>query len=555
MGFIDYILKTDAAQKVVGKAVSNVIEKAASSRTVSSKGIKRYTVDLTNQSNQGYSRRKPDSGIPFDVLRKFSTSHHITRACINARKRQLAGMEWDIVPLDDTVDPKSVQKDIDEVKAFFTQIGGTSNHYRKFVNKVTEDLLCLDAVAIYRQRTIGGDLQYLVPVDASTIRLRVDQSGNTPEPPEIAYRQVIRGQVTAEMTTAEMLYEMMNPRTNSPYGLAPLESLMLIVSSALKADSYNLAYLTEGNVPEGFYRVPEEWNQDTIRDFQEYWDALMEGDEAAMRKIRFMPGGQGSGYEATKKPSDMAWEKFNDWLMKVTCALFDIPPTEIGFPPTQGLGGKGFGESQEEVNDRRGLQPLCNFFAEMWDNVIHNDLGFESLRFQYLGLDDKDDLARAETNANLINTAQRTPNEIRQEEGLLPLPGGDDLLFAGNVTVMGKDVAEPVGQDSSVAVDTATDAERANAANPETAAPTDKSIAADFLKFRKMATQRIKAGKKPRPFTSDIIPAEALSEMNDRLQKADLAEARKIFDEFTEENNLRLIAAAVELRQELAKLG
>jgi hypothetical protein len=527
--------------------------------------VQRYQFDNLNTNGGIYSRKKPDSQIPFDVLRKFSQIHEITRAAINYRKRQITGLEWEIITADtqDTADYSVVANDVTQ---FFKEIGGPGNNYRKFMGKLIEDLLVLDAIALYKRQTMGGGLYTLEPIDAATIRLRVADDGSTPLPPEPAYIQVIRGQKVEEFTVDELIYEMMNPRTNSPYGLAPLESLMVTVSSSLKAGIWNLTYMTDGNIPEGFYGVPKEWTQPQIADFQKMWDGIMAGDEAQMAKLKFVPEGS---YQPTKKPNDMAWEVFNDWLMKITCALFDVTPMELGFSPKSGLGGKGMAEAQSDTAEKKGLRPLAQLIEEIFTDLIQNDLGYPKLAFQFLGVDaEKDAKVDADTKQVLLFSGQRTVNELRTDEGLDPIEGGDRLFVSNGagITYIDQEAQDQAaaaataiqgGSPGTSADDNATKPnEQASGKGDSADANVNKlaDLVTELRSFRKYAVNRTKLGKKFRPFESNVLPQVATDELNRRLQDASgVDEIRTIFKEYMQDYQVDFLANIVELRDSLMR--
>ena len=106
-----------------------------------------------------------------------------------------------------------------------------------------EDLLVIDAVAIYKRKNRRGDIVGYLPVDGSTIELLLEKDGTTPEPPQQAYLQRIMGREIAKLTTDEMIYTMLTPRTSQVYGFAPLETLIITVTTALKVQSFNLGFL------------------------------------------------------------------------------------------------------------------------------------------------------------------------------------------------------------------------------------------------------------------------------------------------------------------------
>lgn len=165
--------------------------------------------------------------------------------CINYRKRQVNQLAWDIAPKEVGMsEDKQIHKEIDELRKFFKYPAGDKTmSFRTFVNKIIEDLLVLDAVAIYRRKNRAGGLYGYLPVDGATIELMVNKDGTTPTSPSKAYIQKIKGETKAKLSVDELIYRCLNPRTDTPYGMSPVEALIITVTTALKLDSYNLSYL------------------------------------------------------------------------------------------------------------------------------------------------------------------------------------------------------------------------------------------------------------------------------------------------------------------------
>jgi HK97 family phage portal protein len=575
MGLLDRFLekqRSEITKAVTGELVKHVessLSKAGTNAPIvpGGSGVKRYafTQDQVNGGIQ--SRKKPGSSISFETLRRFSVAHEVSRACVNYRKRQITGMEWQITTADDdeTGINDGQQKQLEE---FFKNLGGRGIGYRRFMDRLVEDLMVLDAITLEKQGSRGGKLANLVPIDAATIRIRVDESGATPEPPETAYVQVIRGTTTAEFTDDEMIYGMMNARNDSPYGLAPLESLMIIVSSSLKSGMYNLAYLTDGNIPEGIYQVPESWQPDQIKQFQEYFDALMAGDETMTSRLKFLAGGAGAGYIPTKKRDEMAFKEFNDWLMKITCALFEVQPIEIGFAPQHGLGGKGFAEGQQHTADNKGLLPLALFIEEMFTKVIQEDLGFSNLKFTFPTLKQKDEKAVAEVNAILLNSGQRTVNELRTDDGLDPIPGLDKPFVQGQITFIDEESQNAQAAAASTVQEQLSGGTSKEPSKTDAGAKTEPEplkgstkrdgnrdfidLATELRTFRKYALGRAKAGKSIRKFESAVLPEEVVDELNYKLQDAkDVELIKGIFHEYMTDYQINIIESVAKLKDAL----
>lgn len=522
----------------------------------------------------GQNGQRPGSSVSFEALRRFSVQYDVARACINRRKRQISQLDWKIVAAEED-DKKDYSSIIKPLSRQFRGIGGYRVRFREFTDTIIDDLLTLDAVALYKRPNRAGGLYALQTIDATTITLVVDDAGGTPMPPEVAYKQKIRGEVVAEFDADEMYYEMMNPRTSTPYGLSPLESLVLGVSSALKSEVYNLHLLTEGNIPEGFFGVPKEWKPADIKEFQATFDAAIAGDTRMLSKIKFMPEGS---YTPTKKADDMRYKELQEWLMQKTCMLFEIQPEELGFTKTV---NKSTSEVQQETGIRTGLKPLANFLEEIFTDVIQNDLGYEQLKFEYQGLDHEDEKRTAEINEIRIRSGQRTVDELRTDEGLKPL-GVDKPFVLGTPTFIDPESMEQKAANAAAMQDLAEQgAENGKSDNEEPdnkdagnsdgggdnkqEQPTNEKkysaenahiqLVSELRTFRKYALQRKKLGKSIRPFTSEVLPANVTSEINARLIKAkDLDTVKGIFSEYMQDYQVQFLADVMDLRRGVGKV-
>lgn len=500
----------------------------------------------------GYRRTIGSSTITPQTLRSFSTQYDVARACINRRKRQINGLEWDIVSArtDDKKDYKTV---VEPMKLMFKNLGGYKVRFREFLDLIVEDLLTLDGVALEKIYNRGGEITYLKPIDSALIYLKVTDSGDTPMPPDPAYAQVIRGKEVATWTADEMYYEMMNPRTSTPYGLSPIESLILGISAALKSELFNLGMLTEGNIPEGFFSVPDTWQPNQIKEFQATFDAAMSGDATMVNKLRFVP--QGS-YQATKKPEDMRYKELQEWLMKKTCMLFEIQPQELGFTDTV---NKATGEVQFDIGQKTGLQPLANFLEEIFTDVIQIDMGHPELKFKFTGLDNEDEKAKAEVNEILIRSGQRTVDELRTDDNLKPLGVSKPFVIGSPTFIDDESQQQKADQAAAQAEATAAAAAavstdpKAEEADPE-AAKTKRAaeMLEELRSFRKYALNKIRNKKAIRPFESDIIPAPALVKLNAELAAVTEVEAaRSIFKDFMTDYQLDFLADLSDIKDRI----
>lgn len=487
--------------------------------------------------------------VDFRTLREFSERYDVARACINRRKRQVEGAGWSIKTLDPKDKIEKYQKQVDFLVKFFRRPEGGNVRFREFIGPIVEDLLVFDGACIWKDALNDGTLERLIVVDSETIRLRVLEDGSTPLAPEPAYEQWIRGEKKAQFSTDEMYYVMMNPRSNTPYGLSPLEGLILSVDAALKSQLYNLSMLTEGNIPEGFVKVPPEWTPQEIKDYQIWWDSFISGNPRFQSKIKFIPGGKGVGYEPTKKPEEMKFLEYEKWLLKKTCAMFDVPPEEIGF--TESV-NRATAEQQGEVANKAGLIPLLETIKEIFDDIIQTDFGFTQLQWNWNSLDSKDEKKEAEVAQILIPIGAMSVDEFRQERGLDPI-GLDHYVMAGGNPILVKDIVNPP-EVTTEAPKEETSKEAKPAKEEEKPKSDEEKVIEDVEKWKRKVLKDIKDEKNIRGFESEYIDKglKTLIETDIILAKGDKEKIKQIFnDHITRLKNEKLLMSAIALSDEI----
>ena len=125
----------------------------------------------------------------------------------------------------------------------------------------------------------------------------------------------------ADFAADELMYLPRNPRANKLYGLSPVEQVALTVNIALRRDQATLDYYRAGSTPDAFATLPKDWTVDQIRQFQDYFDALMSGNPARRRMIKFMP----AEFKLTETRQPPLKNQDDEWLARVICCAFSAP--------------------------------------------------------------------------------------------------------------------------------------------------------------------------------------------------------------------------------------
>ena len=89
--------------------------------------------------------------------------------------------------------------------------------------------------------------------------------------------------------TAELLYLPGNVRSQRLYGMSPVEQIAMTINIALPREQATLDYYNTDLIPDSFATLPKDWTVDQIRQFHHHFDALMSGNLASRRMVKFMP--------------------------------------------------------------------------------------------------------------------------------------------------------------------------------------------------------------------------------------------------------------------------
>ena len=508
-----------------------------------------------NYNAQYFNKVKPGGQSTYEVLRNLSRFYEGARACINIKKSQITQLEYDFMPLDEA-DKTDYSKVVPMAKQWLRSIGGHNISFSKFMDKVVEDFLVIDGVSLYKNKTFGGALANLTVIDPTTIKLRVDESGNTPVPPDIAFEQWFRGNLHAKFTTDQMYYFMLNPHSDSPYGLSPLETLVIIAESALKGNLYTQGWFTDGTVPAGFLSVPLEWNLDQINAYSEWLDTRMAGDSRNQNKL--LPIYQGMEYTPAKDFDFSNMQPFLEWLLKLTDSLFGVMPQELGLTDTV---NKATSEEQGEIAKRNSIKGFAIELEEIINTIMHEQpliltengkptqefVMPNGLVYKFLDLDPKDEAMDAQIAQGNINMGMIGINEWRSQKGLEPIEGGEEPFI---MTPQG-----PILIKNITSLTTVTPPEEEPKA-PETPAPEDTSTPKEELqRWQKKALSDYKEGRPFRKFHSTVLNDFTLVNLPEDLKKAGTREEiKEVFEKWNKAEEEGIVYDAKRLFNKLERL-
>ncbi len=409
--------------------------------------------------SEGY-KRKPVNISGF-ILRKMARQTPVIRAIISTRQTQVSAFSRPQSNRFDTgfivrkkkdyytsEEPKLSTSDKQTIKYLteFLLNGGDednawyADNFDTFLRKVTEDTLILDAGTFEVVRNQKGLPVKYFAVDGETIRIAdsYDDEDYDGDRDEIrgyypSFVQVVDGNVEADYYPWELCYGIRNASTDihrNGYGRSELEDLVNIVTWMLYGDAYNGKFFTQGSAPRGLIRVSKNVNRNRLAQFRQSWQATVSGTQNAW-KIPVIESEEMEWVDLQKTNAEMQFALWQEYLIKICCAIYKIAPEEIGFNLGNANGGNALFEGNNEVKLKysryKGLRPLLKQI-EFWINkFIINPLDSD-FEFVFVGLDTETEEKELELlNKKVANgmgwkewrRAQDMPEDF--EEGDFPL--------------------------------------------------------------------------------------------------------------------------------------
>jgi hypothetical protein len=521
--------------------------------------------------------------VPWSMLRDFADQVDIVRLCIGVRKKEICGTGWSIAVKGDAVSQMAQEQGKTNARArsqvtrdLQDEITRLSNFWEKpdrinrltfgeWLGTVLEEMLVLDALSIYPHPDHKGDLHSLEILDGSTIKPLLDYRGAFPQPPQPAYQQILwgypRGEFTLDdegagvYTSDQLIYRPRERRTHTPYGFPAVEQAILAGDLYMKRQQWLRAEYTDGSVPAGLLVPPDalRWSPEQVRQYEQNINMELAGNTEQRMRWRMLPPGTNPLF-----PQQFA-EKYNsgfdEYLIKLLCAFFDVMPSEIGFVQAGGLGGAGHQEGEAASGMRKGNAPIMAWLTDLFNEINQTYLGApKELTFQFeKGTDEnlKDKAAAAKSD---ISSGARTLNDVRADNGepLYDFPEADEpFIVTANGPVFLKGANEPAPTPATPAAPGVPTSEARQVPTPNASALTPsvplsdkqnpasfdgdvqpnsapvfskKDLEAELRKFDTFSKRRVATGKW-RDFKFTVLPAEDAERLN-RLAEAELKKAQ-----------------------------
>jgi Phage portal protein len=347
----------------------------------------------------------------FEILRALIRNYDVARICIDHKIDELRSMDLMLLPADGI--RGDVDDAIDAARAVL-EFPDRELPYLGWLSKLMENALKFDATPLYRRRDMNGDVIGLEILDGTTVMPYIDERGRRPKGSAPAYYQIVHGQVWNWYTDQDISYEMFRPQEDSPFGTAPMEALLLTANTDIRFQWHFLQMFTEGSVPAGFIEVPPDVSSpNQVAEWQDYWDAMLLGDQAKLHQLLAVP----AGTKVTNTRPESFDPTFPEYLMSRTCAKFGVVPQDAGLVKDV---NRSNGETQTDIQFRVNTLPWVYWIEGILTRYLRRDIGLPVKAKLNTGRDKEDRVADAQAWKIYVDSGMASPDEGRSE--LLGLP-------------------------------------------------------------------------------------------------------------------------------------
>lgn len=409
--------------------------------------------DPNDISGNGRGFKDSKGVLSFSVLRRMGDIH-IVKSIVSTRVEQIMNfMDFSEdeqkegftirkkKSLFSTGDEKLTNEDKKKISKIvdFLEKGGWTDKWdnvdslQEFVSKIMSDSLTLDQLAFEMVRNRMWELQKFRAVDASLIRFldSVDPrqregfeqyrfKGHLPRYCMVWEEMILHNPITKEPILYypwELGFGIRNKTSDvrrNGYGVSELETLVNIITWILWGFSYNANFFSQGSQPKGFINIKNpNISNSTLQEFRQAWTQTMAGVYNSHR----IPVINGIDLEWVdlQKLSNRDME-FNEWikfLIIMTCSVYRIDPSELGFnfKESQQIFGQDGQRERLKHSREKGLKPLLIFLQGVITKYIVSELD-ENYEFVFTGIEVEDEEAQVKLDSEKLSSGMVSMQDI-----------------------------------------------------------------------------------------------------------------------------------------------
>lgn len=436
--------------------------------------------------------------MSYDMMKKIPRAIPIINAIIRTRINQVASFaeaqkdkystgfiirkKRKFFSFNDQPTEKEDYNKIEKITEFVLNCGQNgsweNDDFDSFTRKYIRDSLIFDQATFEVVRDRAGLPYEFFATDASTYRIADsyddDEYNNNREYQQKqsdrkqvkgyypSYVQIDKGTVLNEFYPWELSFGIRNPVTDiysNGYGYSEMEETVGLITAMLWSDQYNTNFFRQGSAPKGFFKMKNQpsalingGNQNVLQQFRQQWIASVSGVQNSWKTPVFDADVDWIPMQTNNK--DMEFARWQEYLIKLTTAVWTIDPAEINFPMGGASDQKPMFESGNEGKLKhskdKGLYPIIKFYQQRLNKHLISRFD-NTYELVFMGLEAQSVLEELEMDLKKLQGFV-TINEIRERWGFKKIEGGDVIasgIYMQNIMQMKQEamMANQSGQE------------------------------------------------------------------------------------------------------------
>ena len=433
---------------------------------------------------------KPPFGFPrfanIDYVRYLAKTPYV-EMCIDTILKEIAAIEWDIVPNPEIPERIADELYYEEDGSFKQEVEAEINHIRSFlenpntnkesfedifVKMAYRDVLEVNTGVINKVYNFKKQMVELVARDGATFTKNPDIHGMMTNREDIlipkkivenpgeavnpfmhisqglarekaAYFQYgwISGPVPVPFGKKEIIWLQNMRRSDDIYAYSPVQLLAKALQMMIYHIESDLEYYNDNNVPKGIIGIDAS-DADEIKAFKQQWhDAIRTKDEFGNWKklqhkvpiLNYIPKFERIEFSS----EEIQLIEKQKWYSKMVWASFGVTATELGYTED----GQGVSNQivQSKVFKKKAINPALRMLGSHINREVITEfeygvdvptgkttLPMPKYVFKFNTFDIDEEKSKAELHKVWIETGRKTINEIRISEGETPVEWGDE---------------------------------------------------------------------------------------------------------------------------------
>jgi biotin carboxyl carrier protein len=276
--------------------------------------------------------------------------------------------------------------------------------FGEFLKLIARDALTFGHIAVEKVKTRSGGLHRFRPLPAESVYLvnkklsrsqiemqtkanqaaaKQTKSDNDPSKEQVVnevpinyYKYVQVGydmRPLANFGDEDLIFKLFNPQNfadSNGYCYSPLELAIINVTNHLNVENYNSNFFTHGYAARGILHLKGTVTQAQLMNFRRQFYNSISGQQHAWRTPIVAGLDEVQWVPMSASAREMEYINFNNHLLRIICAQFQIDPVELGLDYL--ISANGRAPMQQANNEykivysrERGLKPILMFVEDM----------------------------------------------------------------------------------------------------------------------------------------------------------------------------------------------